>query len=168
MIIYVICITLLTYAFDFGPLSLDETAIIDLIQVVAPIQPWLLVVAALSAQFSAAVADTSGSGGLIAEGSKGKISEKLAYALLVGLGILITWTANIFEIISYASRAFAAYYAIQSCIAAISAGTRGDTWKAVLFAMMAMIGAGTNISCASSASMRIGAVSLFSSHQFSS
>ncbi|MEM7544293.1 MAG: hypothetical protein AAF367_02060 [Pseudomonadota bacterium] len=140
VVIYVIYIVLLTYAFDSDPLSLDETAIIDMMRVVAPILPLLLVLAALSAQFSAAVADTSGSGGLIAEVSRGKISERRAYALLVGFGILLTWVANIFEIISYASRAFAAYYAIQSCIAAISAGMRREMWKAALFTAMALIG----------------------------
>ena len=76
-IIYCIYIVLLTYAFESDPLSLDETAIIDLMQVVAPILPLLLVVAALSAQFSAAIADTSGSGGLIAEVSKGAVSERV-------------------------------------------------------------------------------------------
>ena len=140
-IIYVIYIVLLTYAFDFDAQLLDETAIIDLIRVVAPILPLLLVVAALSAQFSAAIADTSGSGGLITEVSKGKVSERLAYALLVGFGILITWTANVFEIISYASRAFATYYAIQACIAALTAKKRGETWKAALFTAMSLIGA---------------------------
>ena len=140
-IIYVIYIVLLTYAFDFDADLLDETAIIDLIRVVAPILPLLLVVAALSAQFSAAIADTSGSGGLISEVSKGRVSERLAYALLVGFGILITWTANVFEIISYASRAFATYYAIQAVIAAWLAKMRGDTWKAAVFAAMAVIGA---------------------------
>ena len=141
-IIYAVYIFLLTYAFNSDPLSLDETAIIDLMKVVAPILPLLLVVAALSAQFSAAVADTSGSGGLIAEVSKGKISERLAYSLLVGMGIALTWTANVFEIISYASRAFAVYYAIQSCIAAISAWQRRDVGKTALFATMALVGFG--------------------------
>lgn len=138
--IYATYIILLTYAFESDPLSLDETAIIDLMQVVAPILPLLLVVAALSAQFSAAVADTSGSGGLIAEVSKGKIPAKLAYALLVGLGLLLTWTANIFEIISYASRAFAVYYAIQSCIAAVAARAQGHTRKAALYGVLAVTG----------------------------
>ena len=55
-VIYCIYIVLLTYAFESDPLSLDETAIIDLMQIVAPILPLLLVVAALSAQFSAAIA----------------------------------------------------------------------------------------------------------------
>ncbi len=41
--IYCLYIILLTYALDSGSLSLDETAIIDLMQVVAPILPLLLV-----------------------------------------------------------------------------------------------------------------------------
>lgn len=138
--IYVLYIVLLTYAFESDPLSLDETAIIDLMQVVAPILPLLLVVAALSAQFSAAIADTSGSGGLFAEITNGMITEKRAYALLVGIGILLTWTANIFEIISYASRAFALYYAIQAIIAATRAARRGYSGQTVFFGILAVLG----------------------------
>ncbi len=138
--IYIVYISLLTYAFDSGVLTLDETAIIDLMEIVAPILPVLLVVAALSAQFSAAVADTSGSGGLIAEISKGKVPPKLAYAVLVGVGLLLTWTANVFEIISYASRAFAAYYSIQAAIAALSAHAGGHKSKSILFAALAVLG----------------------------
>lgn len=141
-IIYVIYISLLAYSFDTGSLTLDETAIIDLMQVVAPILPILLVVAALSAQFSAAIADTSGSGGLISEISKGKVPEPAAYALLVGLGVILTWTANIFEIISYASRAFALYYALQSAIAAMSARDQGQRGKAISFGALAVLGVG--------------------------
>jgi hypothetical protein len=55
--VYMTYIGLLAYAFDTKVLSLDETSIIDLMDVVAPILPVLLVAAALSAQFSAAVAD---------------------------------------------------------------------------------------------------------------
>lgn len=138
--IYLIYILLLAYAFQPDPSALDETAIIDLMQVVAPILPLLLVAAALSAQFSAAIADTSGSGGLVAELSGGKISEKQAYALLVGIGLLFTWTANVFEIISYASRAFAAYYALQSAIAALHARQQGQNGKVAFFSTMAMTG----------------------------
>lgn len=139
--IYCLYIGLLTYAFDADPLSLDETAIIELMQVVAPILPLLLVVAALSAQFSAAIADTNGSGGLIAETTRGVVTEKSAYVLLVGIGILLTWMANIFEIISYASRAFALYYALQSGIAAIRASQRLHSWQTVGFAILALLGA---------------------------
>ncbi|OUS19146.1 hypothetical protein A9Q95_16020 [Rhodobacterales bacterium 59_46_T64] len=139
-VIYCIYIVLLTYAFESDPLYLDETAIIDLMQIVAPILPLLLVIAALSAQFSAAIADTSGSGGLITEVSKGAIKERVAYALLVGIGVLLTWTANIFEIISYASRAFALYYALQAGIAAIRAWRGNHLAKATLFGGVALLG----------------------------
>jgi hypothetical protein len=138
--IYCLYIVLLTYAIEADPLSLEETAIIDLMAVVAPILPLLLVIAALSAQFSAAVADTSGSGGLIGEVSKGIINEKLAYALLVGVGILVTWTANVFEIISYASRAFALYYALQAAIAAARALRQRKRTRAVFFALLVLLG----------------------------
>lgn len=138
--IYCLYIGLLTYAFESDPLSLDKTAIIDLMQVVAPILPLLLVVAALSAQFSAAIADTNGSGGLIDEATKGLVKDKQAYVILVGVGIVLTWTANIFEIISFASRAFALYYAIQAGIAAIRASQRGLSMQKFAFAILALVG----------------------------
>lgn len=130
----------MTYAFDSDPLSLDETAIIDLMKVVAPILPLLLVVAALSAQFSAAIADTNGSGGLIAEVTKGAVSERVAYAVLAGIGILLTWSANIFEIISYASRAFALYYAIQGGIAALRAWRGQHPVRSAFYGGVALLG----------------------------
>jgi hypothetical protein len=139
-LIYMVYIVLLTYALSPGIITLDETSIIDMIAVVAPILPVLLVAAALSAQFSAAVADTSGSGGLMAEVSKNRIPPHLAYAILVGAGLFLTWTLNIFEIISYASRAFAAYYAIQAGIAATSAWLRRDMKKLMIFAPLALLG----------------------------
>lgn len=138
-LIYFIYIGLLTYAFDFSAVTLSETAIIHLMESVAPILPLLLIAAALSAQFSAAVADTSGSGGLIAEITKGAVSAKLAYALLVGVGLLLTWTIDIFDIISYASRAFAAYYGLQAAIAAISCHAEGNKVKTALFAFAATL-----------------------------
>ena len=141
-LIYGVYLVLLTYAVETDPGALSETSIIDMMQVVAPILPPLMIVAALGAQFSAAIADTAGSGGLIKELTKGRISTKSAYALLVGVGLLLTWTANIFEIISYASRAFAAYYAIQSAIATLRAWAHGDTARAIAFAALTAVGAG--------------------------
>jgi len=136
-VIYMIYIVLLAYAFKPGEIALTETAIIDMMAVVAPILPLMLVAAALSAQFSAAVADTSGSGGLIAELTSGKISPRRAYALLVTCGLALTWMANIFEIIAYASRAFAFHYALQAAIAALS--ERRSTRRAG-FAALAILG----------------------------
>jgi hypothetical protein len=122
-------------------LELSETAIIDLMVVVAPILPLLLIAAAISAQFSAAVADTGGSGGLIAELTKGWISPRTGYAVLVSIGLVLTWAMSIFEIISYASRAFALYYALQAFIAAKgSYSENGFTFKGTGFAALGFLG----------------------------
>lgn len=95
----------------------DETAIIDLSRHVAWVLPLMLTVAAVTSQFSAAVADTLGTGGLVWEQSRGRLSPRLGYLLTAGCAIVLVWSANILEIIAYASRAFAAYYLAQTVLA---------------------------------------------------
>ena len=119
--IYMVYIGLIAYLFTPDEAQLSETAIIDMMRIVAPILPGLLVAAALAAQFSAAVADTGGAGGLVTELTGGKVKVHMAYAILVTLGVALTWAFDIFAIIAYASRAFAAYYALQAAIAAVAA-----------------------------------------------
>ncbi len=139
--IYMTYIVLIAYIFEKGDLVLSETAIIDMLYVVTPILPPLLVIAALAAQFSAAVADTSGSGGLFAEVTGNRMRPRQAYALLVAAGIIMTWTLNVFEIISYASRAFALYYALQSALAALAARRLGSNpFATPLFVLLAIFG----------------------------
>tara|TARA_R110002167_G_scaffold83012_5_gene226088 strand:- start:736 stop:1932 length:1197 start_codon:yes stop_codon:yes gene_type:complete len=139
--IYMIYIAFLSYLFVPNNLELSETAIIDLMAVVAPILPLLLIIAAISAQFSAAVADTGGSGGLIAELTKGRISPRAGYGVLVGIGLLLTWAMSVFEIISYASRAFAFYYALQAFIAAKGCWLEtGRSFKGIGFAVLGILG----------------------------
>ena len=116
--VYMIYIGLFAFAFDRGQFELSETAIIDMMGLITPILPLLLVAAALAAQFSAAIADTSGSGGLFEELTRGRMTARYGYALLVAIGLFLTWQADVFQIIAYASRAFALYYTIQSAIAA--------------------------------------------------
>ncbi len=148
-LIYMSYILLLAYVFPRGEVVLRETAIVDMMHVVAPVLPAILVAAALAAQFSAAVADTSGSGGLLAELTRQRLQPRHAYALLVAIGLALTWSADIFEIISYASRAFAAYYALQALIAAVTAwrtpvrasGSGLERhWRPLLFAALAICG----------------------------
>jgi hypothetical protein len=119
-LIYMVYVVLLTYSFAAETVPFSETAIIDLMRRVAWVLPPLLVVAALSAQFSAAVADTSGSGGLVRELSGGRVSEERAYLLLAVIGLVLTWLMDVFQIIALASRAFALYYAIQAALAAMA------------------------------------------------
>jgi len=120
-LIYIVYIVLLAYVFAPGTMELTETAIIDMMQIVAPILPVLLIIAALAAQFSAAIADTSGAGGLIEELTRHRLKPRDAYAVLVAVGLLLTWAVDVFQIIAYASRAFALYYAVQASIAAVTA-----------------------------------------------
>ena len=103
--------------------------------------PLLLVAAALAAQFSAAIADTSGSGGLIEELTRGRIKARTGYAILVSIGLLMTWSVNIFQIIAYASRAFALYYTLQSVIAARRAFlVPGNRLRGFGFILLAILG----------------------------
>ncbi|MFC3050849.1 hypothetical protein [Kordiimonas pumila] len=95
----------------------DETAIIELTGRVAGALAVMLIIAAIMSQFSAAVADTIGAGGLVEEQTKGKVKAQYAYIAIVAVSVVLVWTVDIFAIVSYASRAFAAYYLLQTLIA---------------------------------------------------
>ena len=139
--IYMTYILLLVFLFERSSFVLSETVIVDMMGIVAPILPFLLVTAALAAQFSAAVADTSGSGGLFHELTRNRISPRLGYLILTIVGLVLTWTIDIFDIISFASRAFAIYYALQAAIAAITARQAAEArWRIALFAALAVLG----------------------------
>ena len=99
----------------------DETAIIEITSYVAPVLPYLLVLAALMSQLSAGIADTVGAGGLVVEESGGRIVERHAYPVLIAFSITLIWAFDIFQVISIASRTFAFYYMMQALIAAMVA-----------------------------------------------
>jgi hypothetical protein len=82
--------------------------------------PLMLIVAAIMSQFSAAVADTVGAGCLASESSNERLSTNTGYLVVSAFAILLVWTADLLEIISVASRAFAVYYLLQ-CVVAIIA-----------------------------------------------
>ncbi len=144
-LIYIVYIALTAYVFRPDQLELTETAIVDMMAVVAPVLPAMLVAAALAAQFSAAVADTGGSGGLMAELTQGRLSERPAYAVLVAVGLVLTWTLDVFHIIAYASRAFALYYALQSAIAAHAGGAAATAHRACGLRLLAGAGCGDRV-----------------------
>ncbi len=85
----------------------------------ATVLPLMLIVAAIMSQFSAAVADTVGAGCMASESSSGKLSTNKGYLLVSLFAIILIWTADLLEIISFASRAFALYYLLQCVIALI-------------------------------------------------
>lgn len=94
--------------------------IVDATGLAATVLPLMLIVAAIMSQFSAAVADTVGAGGLASESSFGRLSTRKGYLVVSILAIILIWTADLLEIISYASRAFALYYLLQCVVALIA------------------------------------------------
>lgn len=139
-LIYVVYIGLAGLAFSAAGVPHEETAVIDMMTPVASVLPALLVVAALAAQFSAAVADTNGCGGLVEEMSAGRMRARYAYVALAAAGLLLTWTADIYQIISYASRAFAFYYTLQCALAAVLARRQhASIWRVLAYTAMAVL-----------------------------
>jgi hypothetical protein len=145
--IYLIFIGTVMVIFNgLGSGPLNETAMIGISGKVTPVLPVLLVIAAVMSQFSAAVADTVGSGGLTVEASKGRITLPNSFLLVITVAIWLTWLTDIFEIITLASRAFALYYMMQSVVAAIIAWRNTEDNhrlpRTALFSAVAMAMAG--------------------------
>lgn len=99
----------------------NETAIIGLLEHVSFILPFMMVIAATFSQFSAAVADTLSGGGILREESQKQIPARAGYAVITIGALILIWQINIFEIIAYASRAFAFYYLSQTMVALLAA-----------------------------------------------
>jgi len=100
--------------------NIQISEIVSATGLAATILPLMLIVAAIMSQFSAAVADTVGAGCLVSESSSGNLPTNKCYLVVSVFAIILVWTADLLEIISFASRAFAVYYLLQ-CIVAIIA-----------------------------------------------
>ena len=88
---------------------------------VAIVLPVLLSIAAIGSQFSAAVADNSGAGGLIEDITHRKLPARYAYLLILVVTVALNWETDANVIIAYASRAFALFYMLQCVVAFIVA-----------------------------------------------
>ena len=115
--IYLVFLASATILFR-GDLGADVTAIIAMVAPLALVLPFMIALAAIGSQFSAAVADTSGAGGLVEDLTDGKLPARAVYALILVITVAITWETDVNEIISFASRAFALYYMMQCLVAA--------------------------------------------------
>jgi hypothetical protein len=140
-VIYLVFISLATVLFHEG-FGADVTAIIDMTKPVAVVLPALIAVAAMSSQFSAAVADNEGASGLIEEITQRRVPIRYAYLLILLVTVVLAWSANVNEIIAYASRAFALYYALQCAVAWLVAwqlGPRRRKLQLVMFSCLTVI-----------------------------
>lgn len=119
--------------------------IVDVTGEAAIVLPFLLIGAALMSQFSAAVADTGGGGGLLCENSGRRLSTRVCYLGIGICAILLVWAVDLIEIITLASRAFAFYYFLQAllalnfCYRDCSPDARMTLWTRILFMTVAII-----------------------------
>ncbi len=123
--IYLVFIGLATVLFH-GGLDADVTAIISMTRPVAMVLPLLLTIAAIGSQFSAAVADDLGAGGLLEDITHHKLPIRYAYFLILLVTVSLVWATNVNSIISYASRAFALFYTLQCLVALLVAWEKKD------------------------------------------
>jgi hypothetical protein len=114
-------------------LGTEVTGIIDLLKPVASTLPLLIVVGAVCAQLSAAVADAIGAGGLIEQVSEQRIDHRHAYPFVALVGAALTWSLDIFGVIAFASRAFALFYLLQCLVAVAVAATAPDVRRRTLY-----------------------------------
>jgi hypothetical protein len=109
---------------------------------VAIVLPLLIAVAAIGSQFSAAVADNEGAGGLIEDITHHRVPMRYAYLLILAVTVALTWETNVNGIIAYASRAFALFYTLQCVVALIVAWQTRDlsrrSLRLVTFALLAI------------------------------
>lgn len=128
------------YFGDASTEALSETAVIDMLSVAGLVFAPVLIATALTSQFSAAVADTSGAAGLLVENTKRRLSTRSAIMVIGAVAIVLTWSVSIFTIVVLGSQAFVVYYALQSITAARQAYLRGKLLPATLFTLLGVFG----------------------------
>lgn len=143
--IYVVFVGLMALVIDRTGLdnSAGITAIVNYSVVVAPILPLLLTLTAVGSQFSAATADDAGCSGLLETILRGLVPVKCNYLVVSVAAITITWLTDVYQIISYASRAFALFYVLQCAVAVLvlrKIASAPTSWpRGVLYALLGLI-----------------------------
>lgn len=128
-VIYLAFLALLTPVLEPASRAEGVAGIYDVMSMVAPLLGLFVLGGAVTSQLSAAIADSIGSGGLLVEVSRRKLSVRAAFIAASALSIVVVWLTNPFEVIALSSRAFAAYYAAQALIAIwVSKRTGAGGW----------------------------------------
>ncbi|MEA1889754.1 MAG: hypothetical protein U9N50_08255 [Pseudomonadota bacterium] len=145
-ILYVVSVALFLPVVQHLDLQHIQLAkIVDVTGLAAVVLPFMLIGAALMSQFSAAVADTGGGGGLLSENSGKRLSTRVSYLGISICAILLVWAVDLIEIITLASRAFAFYYFLQAllalnfCYRDCSPEARMTKWRRLFFMAVAVI-----------------------------
>ncbi|TVV77358.1 hypothetical protein [Sphingomonas solaris] len=139
--IYLAFLALLTPFLAEAQHAEGVAGILDIMELVAPLLGIFVLIGAVSSQLSAAIADSIGSGGLLVEVSRRKLSVRQAFIAAAVLAIAVVWLTDPFSVIALSSRAFALFYAMQAGLALwVSLRTgKGSPATRVGFALVGVI-----------------------------
>ena len=143
--IYILFIALMAVVINNADSGHDSgiTAIINLSNIISPVLPIMITITAIGSQFSASTADDAGCSGLIEAFFKGKKFSGFNYISVTVVAVTLTWLTDVYRIISYASQAFAFYYALQCVVGALILkkvpSVRPQKLKAFMFWTLAII-----------------------------
>lgn len=139
--IYIAFLGLLTPWLGDAAQSQGVAGVLDVMTGIAAMLGSLVLAAAVASQLSAAVADSIGSTGIAIELSDKRLGVAQGFMIAAGLSVAVTWLTDSMVVIAVASRAFAAYYAIQCAIAIAVARADGkaDWRRQAGFAALALI-----------------------------
>ncbi len=115
--VYVGFIAVCTPVMGLGTNAGTDDTLIDITSRVVAFLSLPLVVAAVLSQFSAATADTVAADGNLRRLFGERAGGAKAYLLSGAGAAVLIWTVPTFTLIAVASRAFAAYYALQCVVA---------------------------------------------------
>ncbi len=124
-VVYILIVALATPLMGLGTRSGADRGLLELVQRVAPLLALPLVLCAVLSQFSAATADTEAGVGNLRVIGWAPLRGRRRYLLVGGAAVLLAATLGTYVIIMVASRAFAAYYALQ-CTVALRTSNRGS------------------------------------------
>ncbi len=137
--IYLVFFALMTPLFAVETPAGGVAAIVDMLAPVSIALPLLVLFGALASQSSAAIADTLGAGGLLHDIAGQRIALRHIYPLIAVVAGIVTWQTDVYSLITFASRCFAVYYALQCMVAALSAARRGSKARAASFAALTLV-----------------------------
>jgi uncharacterized membrane protein len=145
-ILYVVAvIALMPVVQHLDLINVKLSSIVEVTGLVAVVLPVMLIGAAIMSQFSAAVADTGGAGGLLNQNTGTRFTTEMSYVGVSVCAILLVWSVDLLHIITIASQAFATYYFLQTllalnfCYRDCTPGTRMTLWMRMMFMTLSVI-----------------------------
>jgi hypothetical protein len=138
-VVYICFFALMIPLFPYFTSSADVAGFIGVIDRVTPWLPYVVTAGAIASQFSASVADSIGASGLITETTHKHINANHSYLLIGAVSILVIWSTDVTSIVALASRAFAAFYALQCAVAVLVARERHEQRQAVSFSALGVL-----------------------------